>query len=278
MIQLLRVNSEANPILEAGQLGYDTYRHAIKIGDGSTNFNNLPSTAADPDIYTSKGIKWVGDFLGISVQYMANETFMELKARNLTIEGGAEGYTDGQLNINNVSSIYFNNMNNIYFKPYPSIHDDSASRITCSVDSGLYMYGYQGSEILRSVAAGNTFYGNLIGTADNSLLFDDMTSDDVYHTNNKPTKADVGLGNVQNQYNYGHVELSGNQLGAGYLTLGNCRILCQRWATVDVSSFSGYSSGDIYVGHVAVDLAFYYNFKSVPNLLIFSFVVFTKYK
>ena len=45
MIQLLRVTSEANPILEAGQLGYDTYRHAIKIGDGSTSFNDLPATA-----------------------------------------------------------------------------------------------------------------------------------------------------------------------------------------------------------------------------------------
>lgn len=34
MIQLLRINGETNPVLESGQLGYDTYRHAIKIGDG----------------------------------------------------------------------------------------------------------------------------------------------------------------------------------------------------------------------------------------------------
>ena len=126
------------------------------------------------------------------------------------------------------------------------------------------MYGYQGSEVLRSVAAGNTFYGNLIGTADNSLLFDDMTSDDVYHVNNKPTKADVGLGQVQNQYNYGQVELSGNQLGAGYLTLGNCRILCQRWATVDVSSFIGTNRDGVYIGEVSVNLAFEHLFKLFP--------------
>ena len=60
MIQLLRVNSEANPILEAGQLGYDTYRHAIKIGDGSTSFNDLPATAADPSIYKTNGIDYGG--------------------------------------------------------------------------------------------------------------------------------------------------------------------------------------------------------------------------
>ena len=58
MIQLLRINGETNPVLESGQLGYDTYRHAIKIGDGSTDFNSLPATAADPSIYKSNGINY----------------------------------------------------------------------------------------------------------------------------------------------------------------------------------------------------------------------------
>lgn len=195
MIQLLRINGETNPVLESGQLGYDTYRHAIKIGDGSTDFNSLPATAADPSIYKSDGINY-GDSSG-----------------------------------------------------------------------DIYMYGYQGNQILQSIAAGNRFYGNLEGTADNSLLFDDMTSDDVYHINNKPTKADVGLGNVQNQYNYGYSESSDTSTLGGYLQLGTTRLLAS------IFTFNGavedtVSSGGVWINEVGVNWRFNWNFATAPLVVL----------
>lgn len=195
MIQLLRINGETNPVLESGQLGYDTYRHAIKIGDGSTDFNSLPATAADPSIYKSNGINY----------------------------GGSSG--------------------------------------------DIFMYGYQGNQILQSIAAGNRFYGNLEGTADNSLLFDDMTSDDVYHVNNKPTKADVGLGNVQNQYNYGHSEISGMGTSGGYLQLGTARLLAGGF------TFSGavedrVLQGQVWVNEVPVNFVFNWSFAAAPLVIL----------
>lgn len=199
MIQLLRINGEANPVLESGQLGYDTYRHAIKIGDGSTDFNSLPATAADPSIYKTDGINY-GDSSG-----------------------------------------------------------------------DIYMYGYQGNQILQSIAAGNIFYGDLEGTADNALLFDDMTSDDVYHINNKPTKADVGLDKVQNQYNYGHVEVNSGQLGAGYLTLNNCRIICQRYS-INVTPSQFGAAGNIYMAQINTNLMYYWAFKTVPNVVMGTYI------
>mgnify|MGYP003352645628 CR=1 FL=1 len=34
--------SSANPILDSGELGYDKTMGSIKVGDGSTNWNDLP--------------------------------------------------------------------------------------------------------------------------------------------------------------------------------------------------------------------------------------------
>src|SRR5699024_188054 len=104
-------------------------------------------------------------------------------------------------------------------------------------------------------AAGNRFYGNLEGTADNSLLFDDMTSDDVYHINNKPTKSDVGLGNVQNQYNYGYSESSDTSTLCGYLQLGTAGLLAS------VFKFNGAVAdrvlqGQVWVNEVTVNWRF----------------------
>lgn len=195
MIQLLRINGETNPVLESGQLGYDTYRHAIKIGDGSTDFNSLPATAADPSIYKSNGINY----------------------------GGSSG--------------------------------------------DIFMYGYQGNQILQSIAAGNRFYGNLEGTADNSLLFDDMTSDDVYHINNKPTKADVGLGSVQNQYNYGHSESSGSGTTGGYLQLGTTRLLAG-FSTFNGAVEDRVLQGQVWVNEVTVNWVFNWNFATTPLVVL----------
>lgn len=195
MIQLLRINGKTNPILESGQLGYDTYRHAIKIGDGSTDFHSLPATAADPSIYKADGINY-GDSSG-----------------------------------------------------------------------DIYMYGYQGAQILQSIAAGNRFYGNLEGTADNSLLFDDMTSDDVYHVNNKPTKADVGLDKVQNQYNYGHSETSGISTIGGYLQLGTTRLLASGF-TFNGAVENSVLQGQVWVNEVTVDWRFNWSFATAPLVVL----------
>ena len=135
-----------------------------------------------------------------------------------------------------------------------------------TVAGDIFMYGYQGNQILQSIAAGNRFYGNLEGTADNSLLFDDMTSDDVYHINNKPTKADVGLGNVQNQYNYGAINSYGNHTTMGYLQLGNARIAAQSF------TFNGavesVPRGGVYVNEVTVDWRFNWDFTKVPLVVL----------
>lgn len=131
--------------------------------------------------------------------------------------------------------------------------------------------GYNNSQLIYTGSLGNTFYGNLQGTADNALLFDDMTSDDVYHVNNKPTKADVGLDKVQNQYNYGHVEVNSGQLGAGYLTLNNCRVICQRYS-INVTASQFGAAGSIYLAQIDTNLLYYWEFKTVPNVVMGTYI------
>ena len=55
MIQLKRgpTVSISSIVPYAGQPVYDTNSHILKIGDGSTSFQNLPTIGADPNIYKS---------------------------------------------------------------------------------------------------------------------------------------------------------------------------------------------------------------------------------
>lgn len=82
-----------------------------------------------------------------------------------------------------------------------------------------------------------------------------MTSDDVYHVDNKPTKADVGLGNVQNQYNYGHSESSGTSTVGGYLQLGSTRLLAGNF-TFNGAVENRVLQGQVWVNEVTVNWRF----------------------
>lgn len=122
------------------------------------------------------------------------------------------------------------------------------------------------NKILREISSGAVFYGILQGTADNALLFDDMTSDDVYHINNKPTKADVGLGNVQNQYNYGHCDTYNNHTTMGYLQLGNARIAAQSFTFN--GPVEGVLRGGVYVNEATVNWRFNWDFAATPLVVL----------
>jgi len=48
--------NEANPILASGEPGYDSTNNILKIGDGSTNWNSLDSTAKGPQIQSYSNV------------------------------------------------------------------------------------------------------------------------------------------------------------------------------------------------------------------------------
>lgn len=108
-----------------------------------------------------------------------------------------------------------------------------------------------------------TSYGNVVGTCDNALMLDNLTPNEIYSIDNKPTKVDVGLDQVNNQYNYGHVV--GN--GTNYLQLGNCRLITQRFLLTGENAVATAIGNGIYVCETTVNWPYYWSFKEIPIII-----------
>lgn len=264
-------------VLNRGQIGIeylDSSNARIKVGNGDLPFSTLPYLPPNPMVYTDTSINFnktpstvpyiegnIGDE-SISLNcadLRVRANVIDMYTPTLTIGYGTTAGPSSSIQlwskspVNTFREAFINNLSD-GFEIHTLLHEEGQSS---PIEN----------KILREISSGAVFYGTLEGTADNALLFDDMTSDDVYHVNNKPTKADVGLGNVQNQYNYGHSESLGASTVGGYLQLGTTRLLAS------IFTFTGavedrVLQGEVWVNEVPVDWRFNWSFAKAPLVVL----------
>ena len=158
-------------------------------------------------------------------------------------------------------------MANTYLKiKYKSTEELVPTKATFNKISNIYTENgiTIGSKEIIGFNPSPTFYGNVVGTCDNALMLDDLMANEVYSIRNKPTKADVGLDKVTNQYMYGYADTAST--GLGYLQINNYRMVTQRFILnnrTNTMTITSIGNG-LYVGEVDVNWVFNWSFIEVP--------------
>lgn len=103
---------------------------------------------------------------------------------------------------------------------------------------------------------------------DSSFIINDLPISNFYTTNNKPTKSDVGLSEVNNIFCAGYMSLNTNTHDIGYMWNNNVRCMFQKFGLTNSGTGTQLGSSGIYVKEIEVNWKFEWDFLYPPVVIL----------
>ena len=101
-----------------------------------------------------------------------------------------------------------------------------------------------------------------------SFTINDLPISNFYTTNNKPTKSDVGLSEVNNVFCAGYMSPNTNTHDIGYVCNNNVRCMFQKYMLTNSGTGTQLGTSGIYVKEIEVNWEFEWNFLYAPIVLL----------